>query len=633
MTLIRLEEISIEFGDTPILVESDFSIEPNERVCIIGRNGAGKSTLMKIISGMIEPDKGIVHRQPLLRVSQLDQHLPDAEDRTVFDIVTDGLLEQRKRIDAFGELSEKIAITDNPDKQLLSDIEQLQSAIDAGGGWQLDKQVEKIITQLSLPAEKTLAQLSGGWRRRVSLAKALVSEPELLLLDEPTNHLDISTIEWLEHTVRGYRGSVIFITHDRDFLQKLATRIIEIDRGKILSWPGNYQNFLRRKEEAIHEEETQNALFDKKLAQEEAWIRQGIKARRTRNEGRVRALKAMREERGKRIKRQGKAKIHVETAEQSGRKVCELRSITHSYNNQVLINNYKLKIMRGDRIGLVGNNGVGKSTLLKIILGMIEPDEGTVKIGTNIELGYFDQIARELEVDKSIAHNVGQGKDYIKVNGKDRHVIGYLQNFLFSPKRALSPVKMLSGGEKNRVSLAKLFTKPNNMLVLDEPTNDLDIEMLEVLEDRLVQFEGTMIIVSHDREFLDNVVTSILVFEEDGSIQEYVGGYSDWAKRGKKLRINDTPDSIETTQISCETTIKTESKPKKLSYKLQRELDLLPQEIEELETAIEKLQSTIANPEFYDKPFEETQPILEELSQQQHMLDQKTQRWLELEEM
>lgn len=635
MSLIRLEDIAIEFGDTPLLKEANIAIEANERICLVGRNGAGKTTLLNIISGAIEADQGLVHRQQHLRVSQLQQTLPEAIETTVFDVIKEGLHEQLSLIEEYQQLANQIPADD---KQLQK-MQDLQAAIDAGGGWQIEKQAETIISQLGLPGEKTLAQLSGGWRRRVALGKALVSQPDLLLLDEPTNHLDITTIEWLEHTIRGYRGSVVFITHDREFLQKVATRIIEIDRGNLISWPGTYQQFLRLKEQSLKDEETRNSLFDKRLAEEETWIRQGVKARRTRNEGRVRALESMRKERGQRIKRQGKANIQMDTAEQSGRKVCEARSISHGYNNEKLINNFKIKIMRGDRIGLIGNNGVGKSTLLKILLGLIEPDSGTVKLGTNLSLGYFDQVARELDENKSISENVGLGRDFITINGKDRHIISYLQNFLFSPKRARTPVKALSGGERNRVSLAKLFTTPANLLVLDEPTNDLDIEMLEVLEEKLVQYEGSLIIVSHDREFLDNVVTSILVFEADGSIQEYVGGYSDWLKRDKGLRVSDTPDFIESTSDQAESNpslgnTSTADKPtKKLSYKLQRELDNLPELIETLETEIQQLQSQLEDPAFYDQPYEQSQPVLEALSVSQRKLESATERWVELDEM
>ena len=640
MSLIRLEDISIEFGDNPLLKDANISIEANERICLVGRNGAGKTTLLNIISGAIEADKGLVHRQRHLRVSQLQQTLPEAIDTTVFDVIKEGLRDQFERIEEYQRVANQSPAND---KQMQR-MEELQAEIDAGGGWQIEKQAETIISQLDLPAEKTLAQLSGGWRRRVALGKALVSQPDLLLLDEPTNHLDIATIEWLEHTIRGYRGSVVFITHDREFLQKIATRIIEVDRAKLISWPGSYQSFIRLKEHSLHEEETQNALFDKRLAEEEKWIRQGVKARRTRNEGRVRALESMRKERAQRIKRQGKATMLMDTAEQSGRKVVEARSITHGYNNETLIKNFKLKIMRGDRIGLIGNNGVGKSTLLKILLGLIEPDEGSVKLGTNLSLGYFDQVARELDADKSIMENVGLGRDFISINGKDRHIISYLQNFLFSPKRAMTPVKALSGGERNRVALAKLFTKACNLLVLDEPTNDLDIEMLEVLEEKLVQYDGSLIIVSHDREFLDNVVTSILVFEEDGSVSEYVGGYSDWLKHGKELRVSDTPEfkntkasnstASSTANASTNTTAKTIEKPviKKLSYKLQRELDGLPTKIEAIEAEVEKLQKALEDPAFYDKPFSETQPILESLTAHQQSLEAATERWIELDE-
>lgn len=633
MTLFRCDQISIEFGDLPLLVDTDFSVEPNERVCLIGRNGTGKSTLMKIISGELQPDKGEVQYRDNLRVSVLDQRLPEGENLKVFDVVRQGLKEQIELIDQYRQES---ARAEELDKAGYVKLEALQSRIDAGGGWNPDQQVESMISQLGLPAESLMSDLSGGWRRRVALAAALVSEPELLLLDEPTNHLDISTIEWLEHVVRGYRGSVVFITHDRSFLQKLATRIVEIDRSKLISWPGTFSQYLSLKEKANEEEDARNALFDKRLAQEENWIRQGIKARRTRNEGRVRALKAMREEYSKRVKRQGKAKVQMAEIEESGRKVVEARSISHGYGDETLIRDFKIRIMRGDRIGLIGNNGVGKSTLLKILLDQLQPDQGSVKLGTNLEIGYFDQVRRELEWDKTIAENVGNGKEYIKINGRDRHVIGYLRNFLFSPKRAMTPVKHLSGGECNRVLLAKLFTQPNNLLVLDEPTNDLDVEMLEVLEQQLVEYQGTLIVVSHDRDFLDNVVTSTLVFEGDGKVVEYAGGYSDWAAKGKSLKVADDPDADSEVKNPIVPPVSAaQAKPQKvkLSYKYQRELDMLPEQIESLETKIAELQKQIALPSFYDQDYEQTQPVMEELSELQAKLDKATERWFELEEM
>jgi len=627
MYLLRVQDVSLEFGDIPILKEANFSIDPKERVCLIGRNGAGKSSLLKLLTNEYQPDHGDIQKRKHLRISQLEQTLLSTSGKTVREIVTEGMGEQQQLLNRYYALSNS-ALNNHEMKQL----EDLQQQIDSSGIWNIDQQVDTVLSQLELPADSKLEDLSGGWRRRVSLGKALVSEPDLLLLDEPTNHLDISTIEWLEHRVRSFAGGVIFITHDRIFLQKLATRIVEIDRGQLISWPGTYKNYLHLKEKALEDERTQNALFDKKLAQEEEWIRQGIKARRTRNEGRVRSLMAMREERAKRIKVQGKARIDIEKGEASGRKVITAKNITHGYEGKKLMEKLNLKVMRGDRIGLIGNNGVGKSTLLKILLGMVVPDQGTVKLGTNLQIAYFDQVLRDLDMDKTIAQNVGDGKDYIELNGKQRHVIGYLKNFLFAPKRAMTPVRALSGGEKNRVALAKLFTSPANLLVLDEPTNDLDVEMLEVLESRLVDYAGTLIIVSHDRNFLDNVVTSVLVFEEGGKVTEYLGGYSEWAKRGKLLAESDIPQELNKQQAPTVGNL-SNNKQKKLSYKLQRELDQLPANIDKLEKEIDFLQGQIAQPEFYDQDFAETRDVLELLSAKQNELDQAMLRWTELEDM
>ena len=628
MHLLRFDEVSLEFGHVPILKQANFAIENKERVCLIGRNGAGKSSMLKLITGEYVADHGEIHRKRHLRVSQLEQALMNASKMLVRDVVRQGMADQQQLLDQYHRLSES-----KPDSQQIKQLEELQHRIDASGIWNIDQQVEKIITQLNLPSSRRLDELSGGWRRRVALGKALVSNPDLLLLDEPTNHLDISTIEWLEHKIRGYPGSVIFITHDRTFLQKLATRIVEIDLGQLTSWPGNYQQYLQLKEKTLKDEATRHALFDKKLAQEEQWIRQGIKARRTRNEGRVRALMAMREERAKRVKRDAKAKIHIEMGERSGRKVITARNISHSFSDQPLIKNFNLRVMRGDRIGLIGNNGVGKSTLLKILLGRIKPEAGTVKLGTNLEVAYFDQVKRDLDEDKTIAQNVGDGKEYIQLDGKQRHVVGYLKNFLFAPKRAMTPVKALSGGERNRVALAKLFTRPANLLVLDEPTNDLDVEMLEVLEARLVEYTGTLIIVSHDRNFLDNVVTSVLVFEDEETINEYVGGYSDWARKGKHLAETDVPSDVgkDPDKERSNKSQDGSTKPKKLSYMLQRELDALPTVIEKLEHEIATLQNQIADPSFYDQPYAVTSEELQVLADKQKELDAAMERWAELE--
>ncbi len=625
MSLLRFDDICLEFGEQLILRDAEFSIEPGERVCLIGRNGAGKSTTLKLIMGTLEPDRGEITARHDLIVSQLEQTLPEAMDQPVIDVIRDGLTQIESLLKEYEERS-KLEL----DKHGLRDLEALHAKIDAHDGWHLEQRVETTITELNLPADKKMNQLSGGWRRRVALAKALVQKPDLLLLDEPTNHLDIATIRWLEDRIYSYPGAVLFITHDRAFLQRLATRIVEIDRGKLTSWPGDYENFLRRKEKAVEDELVAEQKFDKKLAEEEAWIRQGIKARRTRNEGRVRALLKMREEREERVAREGTARIHIEEAEQSGRKVIRARNVSYSYGDERVIDNFSIKIMRGDRIGLIGNNGVGKTTLLRLLLGELQPQTGTLKMGTGLEVGYFDQLRQELELEKSVAYNVGEGRTYIRLNGKDRHVVGYLKGFLFSPKRSMMPVKALSGGERNRVILAKLLTRPANLLVLDEPTNDLDIETLEVLEQKLCEYTGTLIVVSHDREFLDNVVTSTVVFEQDGRVQEYVGGYTDWLRRGHELAVTDNPFEQERRKQAAAERRKNR-KPTKLSYKDQRELDQLPAEIEQLEADIAALQATIAAPDFYAQDAERVQQKLQELGSAEELLEQRVERWSELE--
>ncbi|MGR9089419.1 MAG: ATP-binding cassette domain-containing protein [Gammaproteobacteria bacterium] len=631
MALLTFDDVSLAFGEQTILKSAEFVIEPGERVCLIGRNGAGKTSLLKLITGKLEPDHGTIRFADGIEVATLDQALPTELDRSVRDYVADGLGELRGLISEYETLAGK-----ELDKRGLRELESLQRRIEAHGGWQLDQQIDTVLSELGLPGEKLLAELSGGWQRRVGLARALVCNPDLLLLDEPTNHLDLSTIQWLENRVRGFNGSVLFITHDRAFLQRLATRIVEIDRAKLRSWPGDYRTYLRDKEKLAEEETRDNALFDKRLQAEETWVRQGIKARRTRNEGRVRALEAMREQYAERVKPDAKARIHVEEAERSGRKVIEARNISYSYDGSPLIDGLSIKIMRGDRVGLIGNNGVGKSTLLRLLLGQLKPQSGTVKLGTNLEIGYFDQLREKLDPNRTIADIVGDGRDFITINGKERHVIGYLRGFLFSAKRAMTPVRSLSGGECNRVILARLFTRATNLLVLDEPTNDLDVETLEVLEDRLTEYDGTLIVVSHDREFLDNVITSTLVFERAGKIGSYVGGYSDWLRQGNVLTQVDQPGGSKVTARSTHTaarasTVAVTPKAKKLTFKLQHELDQLPDRIETLEERVGALLKATGAAGFYERPFEVTQPVLDELRAAQAELDTALERWGELE--
>ncbi len=624
MALVTFDSVTIEFGEQKILDETNLAIEKNERICVIGRNGAGKSTLLKLIVGQIEPDSGEIQRQNNIRISQLQQTLPKELELTVKEYVRAGLEGLQEKLNRFHDLSTQIL-----DKVIMRELENLQQDIEAHGGWNIDQRVDTILSELELPSDSTLAELSGGWRRRVGLARTLVSNPDLLLLDEPTNHLDLNTIQWLENRIHAFTGSIVFITHDRAFLKRLANRIIELDRGRLSSWPGGYEKYITNKEKFLQEETKNNALFDKRLAEEEIWIRQGIKARRTRNEGRVRTLQSMREEYSKRVKPQSRARIVVEGADQSGRKVIEARNLKHGYGDKLLIDGLSLKITRGDRIGLVGNNGVGKSTLLRILLGEIEPESGSVKLGSNVETAYFDQLRRNLDPEKTVAEIVGDGSDYIKLNGKERHVIGYLRGFLFTAKRTMTKIKVLSGGECNRVILAKLLTRPSNLLVLDEPTNDLDVETLEVLEERLCEYQGTLIVVSHDREFLDNVVTSILVFENSGKIESYVGGFSDWLRHGKTLAETEQfTNKSSTSQIMNN---QQQNSSKKLSYKLKLELDSLPEKIEDLEQQLQTLQNETNSPEFLDQAYEQQAPKLNLLTTKQYELDSAINRWTELE--
>jgi ATP-binding cassette subfamily F protein uup len=624
--LVRFDAVSVAFGEQRVLVEADFAIEPGERVCLIGRNGAGKSTTLKLIAGTQEPDDGTVEKPARLRFSVLEQKLADESAELVRDYVAHGMAAQRARIAEF----ERRTAHGPHDRATLRDLEALEREIEAGGGWNVGVRINTVLSELGLPAERRMDELSGGWRRRAALAQALVSNPELLLLDEPTNHLDISTIEWLESAVRSHPGAVLFVTHDRSFVERVATRIVDIDRGKLRSWPGGYRAYLAQRAKADADEDRQNALFDKKLAEEEIWIRKGVKARQTRNEGRVRALEELREVRAERVKRPRSARVQInESGELSGRKVIEVRNVSHGFGGRPLLKDFSLRVMRGDRIGIIGNNGVGKSTLLRILLGELTPDSGSVKLGTNLEIAYFDQLRRELDPSKTVAEIVGEGREYVTIQGHKKHVVAYLTDFLFPAKRAMTKVAALSGGERNRVILAKLFTRPANLLVLDEPTNDLDVETLEALEERLAEYDGTLLVVSHDRYFLDAIVTSTLVFEEDGLVRRHAGGYSDWLERHRTLAVVDEPPAA--SPPSGKDT-RERPPPRKLSYNLQRELDALPDLIARLEQRVAELRSVVSEPDFYRRPHAEVQPLLDELRTAEAAVDTAVNRWAELEE-
>lgn len=624
--LLALENVSLAYGLDPLLDLIKLQVGSGERVCLIGRNGAGKSSLLKIVEGEILPDSGSVWRRPELRMARLEQELPKSSTQTVYDFVAEGLAEAGKLLAAYHHLIHQLAHS-HTDADL-NKLERLQHQIDACNGWQFEQEMETILTRLALNPDDKVADLSGGWQRRVALAKALVIKPELLLLDEPTNHLDVEAIQWLEDFLLNSNVALIFITHDRALLQRLATRIIELDRGQLTSWPGDYRNFLIRKEEMLQAEEKHFADFDKKLAIEEKWIRQGIKARRTRNEGRVRALKAMRDLRSKRREVEGKATFSVADAEKSGKLVFEAESISQSYGDKDVIKNFSIRILRGDRIGLIGPNGVGKSTLLNLLLGNIAPQQGSIKVGTKLEIAYFDQLRAKLNPEKTVAENVVEGSDTVEYEGKQRHIISYLSDFLFTPQRAMTPVKSLSGGECNRLLLARLFSRPSNLLVMDEPTNDLDIETLELLEEMLANYKGTLLLVSHDREFLDNVVTSTLVFSGNGNIQEFVGGYHDWLSQvqATKKPIITKDKSGKTKQDDISTAAK-----KKLSYKEQEEFKSLPGKIEALESSIAEQQARIAAPEFYQQSPDLIAEGMAKLDELNRRLEEAYVRWSELD--
>ena len=634
MALVKFNNVSLAYGHVALLDHLDFQIEPNERVCLVGRNGTGKSTLMQVLRGAVLPDDGEIWKQQGLRIAYLAQEVPEDQAKTVFDVIAEGLEGVGKLLADYHHLLHELETDSSPAQ--LDKLATLQHALDVEDGWLVEQRVEKVITRLELPADKVLSELSGGYKRRVMLAQALVKEPDLLLLDEPTNHLDLAGIQWLEEFLIGWNGSLLFITHDRTFLQNLATRIVNLDRGVLTSWPGDYQNYLLKIDEQLAIEAEHNAKFDKKLAQEEIWIRQGIKARRTRNEGRVRALESLRRERSQRREVQGKVKLNLESGDASGKLVVEVKNASVGYGGEPIVRDFSTRILRGDRIGIVGPNGVGKSTLLKLLLGELTPEKGKVRQGTKLQVAYFDQQRAQLDLDQTVMDNLNFGSEMVTVNGRERHVMGYLQDFLFPPKRVLSPVSSLSGGERNRLLLARLFTKPANLLVLDEPTNDLDIETLELLEELLTDYKGTLLIVSHDRTFLDNVVTSTLVFEGEGRVNSYVGGYSDWLRQRKQtLSARSSVDDKSKGKTNNRSEIKNEpvvkGKPLKLGYKEQRELEELPGKIDALEKEQTEIQNKISDPDFYQQDKEKIANALSQLEAAEKELAHCFERWEILE--
>ncbi|GLT19274.1 ABC transporter ATPase [Vibrio zhanjiangensis] len=634
MALLTINNGLLAYGDHPLLDNADFALEENERVCLVGRNGAGKSTLMKVLAGKVTLDDGKLNVTQDVIVSRLEQDPPRNQEGTVFDYVAGGLADVGEQLKIYQDLLD--LVTTEPTEQHINKLARIQEQLEHSGGWRFEERIKNVLGELKLDGHVKLSELSGGWQRKAALARALVRDPHVLLLDEPTNHLDVTTIEWLENFLKDFRGSIIFVSHDRAFIKSMATRIVDLDRGKLASFPGDYENYLVEKDEMLRVEEMQNAEFDKKLAQEEVWIRQGIKARRTRNEGRVRALKKLREERRDRREVQGKAQIQIDDASRSGKIVFEAENLSYSVDGKQIVNNFSFNIMRGDRIALIGPNGCGKSTLLKLLLGDLKPDSGRLHCGTKLEVAYFDQYRELLDPEKSVIDNLADGKQEVMVGGRQRHALSYLQDFLFAPKRARTPVKALSGGEKNRLLLARILLKPNNLLILDEPTNDLDIETLELLEDLLANYQGTLLLVSHDRQFVDNTVMTSWIFEGEGKIEEFVGGYHDaqqQREQSRKVRSSAQISAPKTDQDQSAKTKPVSSKPKKLSYKLQRELEELPAKLEQLEADIELTQEKVNSPEFFSKPIDETQPILDSLAALEQELEIAFERWEALEAM
>ena len=630
MPLITLHNVDYSVGGPLLLDHADLSIEPGERIALIGRNGAGKSTLLKLIAGELQPDDGQVRVQSGVRVARLEQEVPGGTGGSVFEVVAAGLGELGAWLAEFHHLGHAAEYD-------AAAVARVQAKIDAADGWALDRRVSEVLSRLELDGEALFPRLSGGMKRRVLLARALVSAPDLLLLDEPTNHLDIEAIDWLESFLKEWNGSVVFVTHDRRFLRALATRIVEIDRGQVSSWPGDWDNYQRRREERLNAEAQENARFDKLLAQEEAWIRQGIKARRTRDEGRVRRLKAMRVERAQRRELSGNVRMEAAQGDSSGKKVIEAKGVSFAFGDQVLVRDFSTVVLRGDRIGLVGPNGSGKTTLLKLLLGELQPQGGEVKSGTQLKVAYFDQYRAALREDWNAMENVAGGQDFIELNGSRKHVLAYLQDFLFTPERARAPITRLSGGERNRLLLARLFAQPSNLLVMDEPTNDLDVETLELLEDLLADYAGTLLLVSHDRDFLDNVVTSTLVMEGGGRVGEYVGGYTDWLRQRPaavaaapaKAARGDTP--AQATPVPASPASMPAPARRKLGYKDARELEQLPARIESLESELATLAAAMSEAGFYQQPPGEVTAHAQRMASTQAELDQAYARWAELD--
>ena len=631
MSLIRLRNINVSFGGPSILEGVSLSIDAGERLCLLGRNGTGKSTLLKVISGEVKAESGEIEYKQSLKLAVLDQQPRLDISGTIFDVVAMGLGENAKLLQDYHHALHDF--TENNNDQTIAELARAQDQVDINDAWQFNQQVEEVLSRMKLDGDDEYLAQSGGMKRRVLLAKALVIKPDILLLDEPTNHLDLNAIQWLEEQLLNYNGALMFITHDRSFMRKLSTRIIELDRGNLTSYPGNYDTYLQRKEEALHAEDVSNAHFDKRLAQEEIWIRQGIKARRTRNEGRVRALEKMRRESSERRKQVGKVSMNVAQADRSGKVIAEAENVSFDYEDKTIIKGLNTTILRGDKVGIIGPNGAGKTTLLRLLLGDLKPAAGTIVNGTKQEVAYFDQLRAQLDEKATVIDNLSQGREFVEINGTTKHVIGYLQDFLFAPERARSPVSMLSGGERNRLLLAKLFSKPSNILVMDEPTNDLDIETLELLEELVMDYKGTVLLVSHDREFVNNVVTSTLVFEEGGQVNEYVGGYDDWLKYSAEVAKQNVKSGSAGSKSSVNTkgSNAKQKKAKKLSYNDQRELDGLPLQIENFEKEVNALQQSMASDDFY----KQDEALIKETQQQLVVMQEKLShcytRWEELE--